>query len=98
MLTSRQRSILSSLASKECVVQTMGKYGPTEAFAAKLDELLSHHELVKVKFLDYKDEKREIAEKLAASTGAELVRIIGNNAIFYRQNPDPEHRRIQLDA
>lgn len=96
MLTSKQRSMLTALASKHCVMQAIGKNGLTAQFVATIDGLLVHHELVKIKFLDFKDEKRELAEELATQTKSELVRIIGNNAIFYRQNPDPEKRKIDI--
>jgi RNA-binding protein len=96
MLTSKQRSALTALASQDCVVQALGKYGLTEAFVLQTEALLAHHELVKIKFLDFKDEKRQLSETLAARTQSELVRIIGNNAILYRQQPDPGKRRIAL--
>lgn len=96
MLTSKQRSQLTGIAARDCVVQTLGKFGLTDAFVAQIDGLLSHHELVKVKFLDFKDEKRDVSSELAARTRSELVRIIGNSAIFFRQNPDPEKRRVEL--
>lgn len=96
MLSTKQRSFLAGLASKEAVITHLGKGGPTEAFAAQLVLLLEHHELVKVKFVNFKDEKRTIAEDLATTTKSEVVRIIGNTAIFYRQNPDAEKRSIEL--
>lgn len=96
MLTSKQRSQLTGIASRDCVVQALGKFGLTDAAVAQIDGLLAHHELVKIKFLDFKDEKREIAEELASRTRAELVRVIGNSAILFRQNPDPEKRHIEL--
>jgi RNA-binding protein len=96
MLSSKQRSLLTSLASRDCVVQTLGKHGVTEAFLSQIEGLLAHHELIKVKFLDFKDEKRGISEEIASRTRAELVRLIGNNAILYRPNPDPEKRRVAL--
>lgn len=77
-------------------MQALGKNGLTAQFVTTIDGLLAHHELVKIKFLDFKDEKREMAEELAARTRSELVRVIGNNAIFYRQNPDPEKRKIDI--
>jgi RNA-binding protein len=96
MLTPKQRSMLTALASKDCVVQELGKNGLTAQFVAAIDELLAHHELVKIKFLDFKDEKRTIAEELAARTKSELVRIIGHNAILYRPNPDAERGQTPL--
>ncbi len=96
MLTSKQRSQLTGIASRDCVAQALGKFGLTDAAIAQIDGLLGHHELVKIKFLDFKDEKREIAEELASRTHAELVRVIGNSAILFRQNPNPEKRQIEL--
>ena len=96
MLSTKQRSILGGLASKDAVVAHLGKGGPTQAFAAQLSLLLEHHELVKVKFVNFKDDKQRIADDLAIATKSEVVRIIGNTAIFYRQNPDPEKRLIVL--
>ena len=96
MLTSKQRSILTGLAAKDCVVLILGKNGLTDALVSRAGELLSHHELIKVKFIDFKDEKQALAEELAARNSAELVRVIGNNALIYRQNSDPEKRQIAL--
>jgi RNA-binding protein len=96
MLNAKQRSFLGGLASAEAVLAQLGKGGPTAAFAAQLDALLGRHELVKMKFVDFKDDKRNIAADLAASTGSELVRLIGNTAIFYRRQADPEKRKIAL--
>lgn len=96
MLNAKQRSFLSSLAVKESMLTHLGKAGPTAQFAAQLSLLLEHHELVKVRFVNFKEEKRTIAEELAVTTSSELVRLIGNTALFYKRNPDPEIRRIEL--
>lgn len=96
MLSAKQRSFLGGLASKDAVLSHLGKSGPTEAFVAQLALLLERHELIKVKFVDFKDEKKTISANLAAATKSELVRLIGNTAIFYKQNPDPEKRSIEL--
>lgn len=96
MLSAKQRSFLGGLASKDAVISHLGKGGPTEAFVAQLDILLERHELIKLKFVNFKEEKRTIANNLAAATKSELVRLIGNTAIFYKQNPDPEKRSIEL--
>jgi len=96
MINAKQRSFLTGLASKDTVFTQLGKGGPTEAFAAQLATLLERHELVKVKFVDFKDQKKEISANLAQATSSELVRVIGNTAIFFRQHPDPEKRSIEL--
>jgi RNA-binding protein len=96
MINTKQRSFLTGLASKNAVFTQLGKGGPTEAFVAQLATLLERHELVKVKFVDFKDQKKEISADLAEATSSELVRVIGNTAIFFRQQADPEKRSIEL--
>jgi RNA-binding protein len=92
MLTSKRRGALSGLASQLPALLQIGKNGPTDALAEQLKALLDQHELVKAKFVDFKDDKVAIANDLALATKSELVRVIGNIAIFFRQNPDPEKR------
>jgi len=96
MLTAKQRSFLSGQVSTDSIVTHFGKSGLTEAFLAQLDMLLARHELVKVRFVNFKDEKKTIAADMALGTKSELVRLIGNTAIFFRQNPDPEKRLVVL--
>jgi len=96
MLTSKRRSALSALASRLPVLMQIGKNGPTEALSSQLKQLLDQHELVKVKFVDFKDDKTTIAGDLAAATDSDLVRVIGNTAVFFRQNPNPEKRHPEF--
>ena len=96
MLDSRTRSILSSLAATQAVTMHLGKAGAGDALVAQLNMLLKRHELVRLRFTDFKEARREIAEGLASKTGSELVRVIGNTALFFRRNPDPERRSIEL--
>ncbi|MEN6476479.1 MAG: YhbY family RNA-binding protein [Rectinema sp.] len=96
MLDSRTRSLLTGLASTEAVTMHLGKAGAGDALAAQLDTLLDRHELVRLRFTDFKDERRTIAEELAGRTRSEVVRVIGNTALFFRRNPDPALRRIEL--
>ena len=96
MLDPKRRSHLSALASKSTILAHLGKAGATKALVEQLAMLLERHELVKLKFIDFKDQKKEISSELSASTGSELVRILGNTAIFYKRNPDPEKRVIIL--
>jgi RNA-binding protein len=56
-------------------------------FIAALDELLNHHELVKVKFDDLKDQKKELAPQLAEQARAHLVTRVGNVVVLFRPKP-----------
>ena len=97
-LMSNQRSYLIKMAQHIKPVVYVGKAGVAEAVSKSLTEALGHHELVKVRFIVFKPEKNELALRLAADTGSQIVRIIGNVAIFYREHPDPEKRKYQLPA
>ena len=57
---------------------------------------LASHELIKVKFLDFQDQKVELTDDLVRSTGSILVALVGNTATLYREQPDPEKRKIFL--
>ena len=65
----------------------VGHDGLTPAFIAALADALKHHELVKVKFSDLKDQKKELAPQLAEKTGGELILRVGNVAVIYRARP-----------
>jgi RNA-binding protein len=96
MLNSRQRRYLSGLAqSMDCLV-TLGRAGATPELADRLGELLASHELVKLRFGDFKESRQELAKALAESSGSELVRMIGYVAIFWKANPDPDQRKIDI--
>jgi len=74
----------------------IGAKGVTEQLLGSVDLALKDHELIKVKFGEFKEAKKEISVEIAEATKSELVGIIGNVAIFYRQNSDPEKRRIKI--
>lgn len=62
----------------------IGHDGLSPQFLAELDETLKHHDLVKVKFADFKEQKKELAPQLAEKTGSELIMRVGNVAVLYR--------------
>ena len=71
-------------------VLKVGKEGLTPQFFAALDEALKHHELVKIKFADFKDQKKELAPQLAEKSGSHLVMRVGNVAVLFRPKPEAE--------
>ena len=48
------------------------------------------------KTLKEKEQKAELIELLEQETGSEIVGVIGHTTIFYRQQSDPEKRKISL--
>lgn len=65
----------------------VGHDGLSEKFIAALDEVLKHHDLVKVKFSDHKEEKKTLSPQLAEKTGSQLIMRVGNVAVLYRAKP-----------
>ena len=76
----------------------IGKEGITEGVIRAVDEGLARHELIKIKFNDFKekDQKAAIIGEITAKTDSDLAGTIGHTALLYRQQADPEKRTIQL--
>ena len=71
-------------------VVIVGGAGVTEGVTKMVDNSLTAHELIKIKFNEFKDEKVELTNKLCEELDATLIRIIGNVAILFRENPEKE--------
>lgn len=95
-MNSAQRNFLRKRAHELNPVVMVGKQGGDGRVALALDEALSAHELVKVRFQDFQDEIRPIADALAASAHAEIVSVVGHVVIMFRQNQDPDKRIIHI--
>ena len=95
-LKGQQRSYLSKQAQELNPIVYIGKNGLREGVISSLDKALSDHELVKVRFIDFKDDRKEISHALEEATDSILVRVIGNVGIFYRPAKNPEERKYFL--
>ena len=84
-LNSKQRKILEKAAHNLQPVVIVGGAGLTDGVVQMTAASLAAHELIKVKFNEYKDEKQELTDQLCAGTDSTLVRIIGNVAILYKE-------------
>ena len=96
--TSTQAKYLRGLAHGLKPVVYIGQKGLTEALIRSTEEALDSHELIKIKFVDHKEKKlkAEIARALEDRTESHLAGMVGHIAIFYKQHPDPENRKISL--
>ena len=97
-INSTQAKYLRGMAHGLKPVVFIGQRGLTDALIRSTGEAFESHELIKVKFIDYKEKKQktEFAKALEARTGSYLAGMIGHIAILYRPHPDPEKRRIVL--
>ena len=91
-ITSKERAQLRSQAQSLSAVVMVGHDGITEGVINALDAALTDHELVKVRFQDFKDMARELSTELASKTQSLLVSVTGFTAVFYRKNPEANKR------
>jgi RNA-binding protein len=89
-LTNAQVRDLKAKAQRLKATLKVGKEGLSPQFLAALDGVLQHHELVKVKFDEFKEQKKELAPQLAEKSGSHLVTRVGNVAVLYRPKPAEE--------
>jgi RNA-binding protein len=86
-LVNAQVRELKAQAQKLKATLKIGKEGLSPQFLAALDEVLKYHELVKVKFDEFKEQKKELAPQLAEKSGSHLVTRVGNVVVLYRPKP-----------
>ncbi len=97
-LTNTQRDYARRQAHHLKPTVQIGKNGLTDQVLTSIEQALEANELIKVKFLDYQDQKRELTEQIVAASNSTLIGIIGNIAILYREQSDPEKRKLILPA
>ena len=74
----------------------MGKQGIMLELISFIDQALKYHELIKVKFNDFKTEKKDLSQEIETQLQCPLVGMIGHVAIFYREHPNPQKRKIAI--
>lgn len=97
-LSSFQRQYLKGIAHHLKPVVQIGKNGLTDQLLTAVDIALNTHELIKIKFLDFQDHKKELFQEITEKCNGEPVGLVGNVAILYRQQADLAKRKITLPA
>ena len=97
-INSKQKKHLKGLAHKLKPVVYIGQHGLSEAVIKSVDEALNDHELIKIKFNEFKEktQKNEISREIEKKTGAAQVGMIGHVVTFYRRHSDPDKRIIDV--
>ena len=96
-LDTKQRKTLKSKAHHLKPVVIIGKMDINDSVIKTVSESINSHELIKVKFNQHKDRKRELIEIINKKTKTQLISIIGNIAIIYKQNKDINKRKYFID-
>jgi RNA-binding protein len=97
-LTSSQAKYLRGLAHGLQPIVFIGQKGITDAVIKSTQVAFDRHELIKVKFVEFKEkkQKKELAVAIEINTGCYMVGMIGHVAIFYKPHDDPQKRKIDL--
>ncbi len=97
-LKGSQRKYLRGLAHALEPIVRLGKNGASPAVLSQIDAALSDHELIKVQAAIPREEKDELAAHLEGELDAQVVGRVGHIFILYREQSDPEKRKIRLPA
>ncbi|MFJ7637283.1 ribosome assembly RNA-binding protein YhbY [Peribacillus sp. NPDC097264] len=95
MLTGKQKRFLRSKAHHLNPIFQVGKGGVNDNLIKQIGEALEVRELIKVSILQNCDEERnEVGRALSKGARAELVQIIGNTIVLYKESR--ENKQIKL--
>ena len=86
-LPNRELRALKARAQLLKPMLKVGKEGLSVAFLKAADETIAHQELVKVKFDEFKDQKKELARQLGEKLSAHLVMQVGHVVVLFRRKP-----------
>lgn len=93
-----QKKYLKSLAHHLKPTVLVGQQGVTPALLLSIEEALHAHELIKIKFNDFKEKevKDALMEEIVQKTGAHFADLIGHVLILFKPCKTTEKRKIKL--
>ncbi|MEK5268012.1 MULTISPECIES: ribosome assembly RNA-binding protein YhbY [Heyndrickxia] len=95
MLTGKQKRFLRAKAHHLSPIFQVGKGGVNENMVKQVQEALEARELLKISVLkNCEEDKDSVAAALAEGAHAELVQIIGNTIVLYKESKN--HKEIVL--
>lgn len=98
LLNTKQKKYLRGLAHNLTPAAYVGQKGLTDNLIAEVNTALNAHELVKVRFNDFKEReaKKEIIDAIAQQTHSEVVGMVGHMALLFQAHQDEAKREIKL--
>ncbi|SEM30738.1 RNA-binding protein [Mesobacillus persicus] len=95
MLKGKQKRFLRAKAHHLNPIFQVGKGGVNENMVQQIADVLEARELIKVSVLQNCEEDRDtVAEQLSSGARAELVQVIGNTIVLYKESK--ENKQIEL--
>lgn len=89
VLTPKARQQLKAKAHKLKPIVLIGNKGLTPAVKKEIDLALNDHELIKIRLsANDHDEKKAMVDDICNMVDAELVQLIGNICVVYRERKE----------
>lgn len=95
-LSSKQKKYLKSQAHHLKALVQIGKAGVTQQSLQSIDNALSAHEMVKVKFIAFKEEKDQFLDEILEGSHSQFVSLIGHVLTLYREHEEADKRKYKL--
>lgn len=86
-MNNAQKKLFKQQAHSLKPVVMTGANGLTPAVHQEIETALEAHELIKIKLVANRDERKVMADEIIAEHGAELVQTIGQMLVIYKENP-----------
>lgn len=95
MLTGKQKRFLRAKAHHLNPIFQVGKGGVNDNLIKQIGEALEVRELLKVSVLqNCEEDKDEVAAALSKGARAELVQVIGNTIVLYKESRENKQLRL----
>ncbi|MDX2186501.1 MAG: YhbY family RNA-binding protein [Opitutaceae bacterium] len=96
-LTGSQKTFLRGLGQTREPALMVGRAGLTSEFYRELARLIETQELVKLRFVGWdRHQRARLMEEIEREGRCLCVGSVGHTALFYREQPDPEKRKLVL--
>ena len=96
MLKGSQRKFLRGLAHDLKPLVQVGKEGVSATVTEAINRALEAHELIKVQIMAERDDRKAMVVEIESGAKCECAGTIGKMAVLFRQQVDPEKRKITL--
>ncbi|MCL2633320.1 MAG: YhbY family RNA-binding protein [Oscillospiraceae bacterium] len=97
-ITSKQRAALRGIANSYDTIFQIGKSSEiSENLVKQVNDALAARELIKLRVLNNSEySAKDAAVELSEKTNSEIVQVIGTRFVLFKQNPDPDKRKISI--
>jgi RNA-binding protein len=97
-LNSAEKKYIRGLAHELDAVVLIGINGVTETIITAINVHLDANEIIKIRFNKFKEDKKRLCSDIETKTQSQMAGLVGNIAIFYKQNQDPSKQKIKFDS